>query len=119
MPVARFELMRTISKEELRQHLDGEAPPIVVEVLPPEDYREFHLPSAISVPWNSDFTDRIQEQVTDKQQEVVLYCRDRQCDASTNAARAMEQLGYTHVAHFPGGKAEWRAAGLPVERRAA
>lgn len=98
--------------------LDQEAPPIVVEVLEAENYSESHLPSAINVPWGAEFDRQIQERIPDKQQEVVVYCSDRQCAASTKAARAMEHLGYTHVEHFPGGKAEWRAAHLPLEHRA-
>jgi len=31
-------------------------------------------------------------------------------------ARRLEELGYTNVHHYPGGKDEWRELGFPLER---
>jgi rhodanese-related sulfurtransferase len=31
-------------------------------------------------------------------------------------ARRLEELGYTNVRHYPGGKDEWRELGFPLER---
>jgi rhodanese-related sulfurtransferase len=57
---------------ELRQLLDGGAQ--LVEVLPPAEYEEEHLPGAISIPLkqlDADTTARL-----DKHSPVVVYCWD-------------------------------------------
>jgi rhodanese-related sulfurtransferase len=61
-----------IEIEELRQLLDGGAQ--LVEVLPPAEYEEEHLPGAISIPLkqlDADTTARL-----DKHSPVVVYCWD-------------------------------------------
>lgn len=46
----------------------------VVEVLPPEEFDEDHLPGAINIPLRRIETDGAQE--LDKSRPVVLYCWD-------------------------------------------
>jgi rhodanese-related sulfurtransferase len=61
-----------IEIDQLRELLDGGAQ--LVEVLPPEEYEEEHLPGAISVPLKT-----LDEQTTaglDKSNPVVVYCWD-------------------------------------------
>jgi len=47
---------------------------------------------------------------------VVVYCASDTCQNSHIAARVLEQIGYTDVAVYAGGKKDWSEAGLPVER---
>jgi rhodanese-related sulfurtransferase len=35
---------------------------------------------------------------------------------SRHAARELAALGYTNIMEYPGGKADWVAGGLPLER---
>ena len=88
---------------------------MLVEVLSEESYEDFHLPGAINVPVRSDdFAKRIQL-AANKDDEVVVYCQNTECDASPRAAQKMEELGFTNVYDYEGGKEDWRSAGLPVE----
>jgi rhodanese-related sulfurtransferase len=107
--------MQTISRDQLDRELHAAAHPVLVEVLAPRDFHEFHLPGAINVPIGPTFPERIQRAIPDKHQRVVVYCRDCTCHASSSAAVAMEQLGYTDVARYEGGKDEWKRAGLATE----
>lgn len=107
--------MQTITREQLRRELDAATHPLVVDVLPPKDYRAFHLPSAINVPFGPEFEKQIQRAAPDKQRPVVVYCRDQSCTASEKAAEAMERAGYAHVLRYQGGKEDWKRAGLPIE----
>ena len=50
---------------------------------------------------------------------VVVYCSDRSCSASRIVAQKLIAAGYTDVRHYPGGLAEWHAAGYPLEGSAA
>lgn len=51
-----------------------------------------------------------------KSAAIVVYCASKTCQNSHLAARRLEQLGYADVAVYAGGKEDWSAAGLPVER---
>ena len=52
----------------------------------------------------------------DKHQEIVVYCANVACHASGDVARELTRLGYDRVSHYAGGKADWRAAGFPIEQ---
>ena len=109
--------MQSISRNRTRQLIEQrEAENLaVVEVLSAEQYAEFHLPGALNVPLGDDFATAIQQAVPDKQQPVLLYCYDSDCEASGKAADQMEVLGYQKVYDYEAGKVDWEAAGLPVE----
>ena len=107
--------MQTIDRESLRLKMGSADDLILVEVLPKESYDEFHIPGAINVPVKSDdFSERIQA-VANKDDEVVVYCQNTECDASPRAAEKMEKLGLRRVFDYEAGKEDWRTAGLPVE----
>lgn len=110
------ERMQPIDRESLRLRMAGADDLLVVEVLPTESYDEFHIPGAINVPVGSDdFAERIQA-AANKDDEVVVYCQNIDCDASPRAAERMEELGFNRVFDYEAGKDDWRDAGLPVER---
>lgn len=107
--------MQPIAKEELKQRLQREEPITFVEVLSQASFKEFHLPQAMNVPLGEDFEERIQQAIPDKHREVVVYCQNTECPASSTAAKKMDQLGYRHVYDYEAGKEDWKAAGLPIE----
>ena len=107
--------MQTIDRETLRLKMGSDDDLKLVEVLPKDSYDDFHIPGAINVPVGSDeFAKRIQA-VVNKNDEVVVYCQNTECDASPRAAEKMEALGFTRVLDYEAGKEDWREAGLPVE----
>ena len=107
--------MQKIDRDTLEQWLDEERDVTLVEVLAPDQYREFHLPGAINVPLSDDFEQRIQEAVPDQDQPIVVYCYNQACTASPTAAHKMDELGYRKVYDYEAGKMDWKEAGLPVE----
>jgi rhodanese-related sulfurtransferase len=65
---------QAIDIDEIRQLLTAEAQ--LVEVLPPEEFEEEHLPGAINIPLK-----QLTEQATaplDKERPVIVYCWDYQ-----------------------------------------
>ena len=107
--------MKTIDRDTLKQKIDNAESMTLIEVLPSESFENFHLPGAINIPVGSDtFEERVQA-VAGKDDQVIVYCKDTDCDASPKAARRLEDLGYTNVIDYPAGKDDWRAANLPVE----
>jgi rhodanese-related sulfurtransferase len=105
---------RIITLDELRARLDSGDPVTLVEALPPMYYEQEHLPGAINIP--HDEVDELAPQLLpDKDAEIVVYCASGPCQNSGIASRRLVSLGYTDVSDFGEGKAEWIAAGLPVE----
>ncbi len=107
--------MKNISREELKKMMDSNGQVVLVEVLPPDYFNDFHLPGAINVPVGDDFEQKIQEAVPDKSQSVVVYCANTQCPASVRAAEKMDALGYQNVYDYEDGKEDWQQAGEPTE----
>ena len=107
--------MQTIARDDLQTMLENRSDVSLVEVLSEESFNKFHLPGAINVPIGEDFAERIQEAVPEKDKPVIVYCANTECDASPKAAKQMDDLGYATVYDYEAGKADWKAAGLPVE----
>lgn len=105
--------MKTIDRTELKRMIDG-SEAVVVEVLGEEKFREFHLPGAINVPLGDGFEERIRQAVPDKEQAVVVYCANEDCNASPKAAERMESIGYRNVLDYAAGKEDWKDAKMPV-----
>ncbi len=106
--------MKTIDREQLEQRLSDENLAII-EVLESDAYRRFHIPGAMNVPLAENFESEITKAVPDKEQDVVVYCWDENCNASPKAAQKMEALGYEHVFDYEAGKKDWHRAGMPIE----
>lgn len=80
----------------------------VLDVREKEEYRDGHLPGAISVP--RGFLDmRIEEVVPDKSTPLILYCAGG--TRSLLAGRTLRELGYSDVVSMSGGYGAWKGAG--------
>lgn len=107
-------MARVIGREELRARLERGDRLVLVEALDPREFRKFHLPGALNLPWQR-VRERAAELLPDRDAEIVVYCAVRTCDAATKALLALEDMGYENLYHYLDGKHDWREAGLPVE----
>jgi len=106
-----------ITFEELLRRIDANPDLILVEALPSEYYRHSHLPGAINIP--HDAVDALAPVLLpDTEAEIVVYCANGPCKNSGIATARLAELGYANVRDYHEGKAEWIAAGLPVEGKA-
>jgi rhodanese-related sulfurtransferase len=105
---------RVITLDELRARLEGGTPVTLVEALPPMYYEAEHLPGAINIP-HDEVDELAPRLLPDKDAEIVVYCASGPCQNSGIASARLAALGYTNVSDYAEGKAEWIAAGLPVE----
>lgn len=108
-------MARFIDRDALAAKLASANPPRVVESLPEKYYRDWHLPGALHLPLD-EVESRAARILPDKNAEVVVYCASASCRNSDAAARRLGLLGYNNVAVYAGGKEEWQAAHLPIER---
>ena len=103
--------LEPVTFKELRQLMrDGDV--TILDVRPTDEYEAGHIPGALSVPV-PELKRRLRE--IPKNREVIAYCRGRYCVYSLEAVTLLRKHGYNaRRAHE--GLADWRAAGLPVER---
>lgn len=110
--------MRTTNAHDLKQRLESGGQTAVIDVLPEENYQAGHIPGAKSAPLGSDrFLAEVESVTSGKDQPVVVYCANTECDLSPKAAQRLEQAGFTDVADFEGGIEEWKAAGFETSKR--
>ena len=102
--------MKTISREELKQKLDRKENFRLVNALSEWAYQAKRIPGSIHFA-----TLREAIQSLNKNDEIVVYCSDENCIASTALGQLLERNGYAHVSHYSGGLQDWEQAGYPLE----
>ena len=108
-------MFRTIDRRTLQDRMAANSRLVILEALGERYWREAHLPGALLFP--HDQVDRLAPALLpDKDAEIVVYCANKACQNSKVAAHRLSALGYTNVAAYEDGKADWIEAGLPVER---
>jgi rhodanese-related sulfurtransferase len=107
-------ILERIDRESLREKLERNEQFVLVDALAPMSYARSHLPGAINLPPDS-VDGRAQRRIPDRSTEVIVYCSDADCNSSVIVATRLVELGYERVRHYPGGKNDWVAAGLPLE----
>jgi hydroxyacylglutathione hydrolase len=105
--VERIEL---IDPEELARRLDGEEPPLVLDVRSTSEYTAEHIPHSLHIPYG-DLAERIDE--LPRERPVATICRGGK--RSGLAASILQREGLSDVVHVGQGVGVWRNAGHPVE----
>ena len=92
-----------ITAEEAKKIMNSEEGYIILDTRTQEEYDEGHIPGAIVIP-HDEITDRAEEELPDKDQLLLVYCRSGR--RSKLAAEALVELGYTNIKEF-GGIIDW------------
>ena len=108
-------LPREISTAELAAKLESARPPLVAEILGPQDFATGHLPGAVNLPLEG-FAENAVRTLPNKAAEIVVYCASSTCQNSDIAARQLQSLGYQNVRLYNAGKAAWKDAGHALEK---
>jgi len=85
----------------------------LIEVLSASEYKREHLPQAVNVPLST--MTAANTKFLRKDQAVIVYCADYECDLSARAAWRLESMGFQEVYRYTPGKADWLAAGWETE----
>jgi rhodanese-related sulfurtransferase len=103
-----------ISKEDLKQRLDGEASPVLVDarLKYPYEHSTVRLPGAIRFSGDGPLPS------LPRDREIVVYDSDPNELASSHVAALFIRQGY-RAATLKGGIAEWLTANLPTETKEA
>ncbi len=103
-----------ISKEDLKQQLDGSASPVLVDarLKYPYEHSTVRLPGAIRFNGDGPLPS------LPRDRDVVVYDSDPHELASSHVAALLIRQGY-RASTLKGGIAEWLAANLPTETKEA
>jgi rhodanese-related sulfurtransferase len=105
-----------ITADELLAKIERGEDFVLVDALAPMVYAHSHLPGAINLPPSAVDAVRCTKRMPNLETEIVVYCANTECDDSVITAEKLTALGYANVRHYAGGKDEWKARGLPLER---
>jgi molybdopterin/thiamine biosynthesis adenylyltransferase/rhodanese-related sulfurtransferase len=100
-----------ISVVDAHERLRSGQPPLFVDIRPPDEWQEGHIPGAVLAPRNN-LESRFEGLVPDKSTELVVYCASG--PRSAFATRTLLELGYEHVANLAGGFVDWKRSGYEV-----
>lgn len=108
--------MNTITREQLVAALQ-QGGVTLVEALPERYWQASHLPGALNI--NHDEVDaKAPALLPERDADIVVYCANVNCQNSDIVAHRLGVLGYSQVRVYKGGKADWEAAGLPLQAAA-
>jgi rhodanese-related sulfurtransferase len=101
---------------ELKKKLDDWKDLKLVFVLGEWQYQNLRIPGSLHVP-NSLSLYQSDEALAglDRDDEIVVYCSNDMCYASTATYQLLVQRGFKNVRRYAGGLLDWQAAGYPLE----
>ncbi len=102
------EEIEEISTVDAHERLRSEAPPLFVDVRPPDEWQEGHIPGALLAPRNN-LESRFETLVPDHERALVVYCGSG--SRSAFAVKTLQELGYENVVNLAGGFADWKRNG--------
>jgi rhodanese-related sulfurtransferase len=106
--------METVSRQQLCELIERGGDIVLVDALSPVSFAASHLPGAVNIP-PTVVDERAPRRIPDQDAEIVVYCQNPNCESSVEVAQRLLELGYRNVRHYPGGKNDWKDAGLPLE----
>ena len=107
----KIKTMKTIDKENLKKKLDQNAITLI-EVLSKESYEKEHIKGAVNIPLEEIGHEA--KQRFNKDEPIAVYCSNFDCGASPAAVKKLEDMGFSNVYDYQGGKKDWKDAGLPM-----
>jgi len=105
-----IEPIRTIGRDELKAKLDRGDDIKLVMALNRWAYDAKHIPGSL----HFDTPDALYAALR-PDDEIVVYCSQRDCLSSVAMFRDLIARGYQNVRRYSGGLMEWEDAGLPLE----
>ena len=97
-----------ISTVQAHERLRSDAPPLFVDVRPPDEWQEGHIPGALLAPRNN-LESRFEALVPDRERSIVVYCGSG--TRSVFATKTLQELGYENVVNLAGGFSDWKRNG--------
>jgi apolipoprotein D and lipocalin family protein len=97
----------SISPAALRERLQGNAAPVVLDVRTAEEFAAGHVPGAINVPHAVVAADPAAAVSLARDADIVLYCGTGR--RASVAVKALQSAGYSRLTHMTGDYPAWAA----------
>lgn len=105
--------MDTVSTEQLERMKDNGEEFVLVDVLGEQHFQDEHIPGAVNIPLNQIGSEALKR--FEKDEEIVVYCASKSCQASPKAAEKLEKLGFENVKDYEAGLKGWKQTGHEAE----
>jgi rhodanese-related sulfurtransferase len=102
--------MQPITTEERKASLEANNDLKLLMVAGPWEFRARHIPGSVGYP-----SPRAALRELARDDQIILYANNHYRSNTSAAAAALAAQGYRNVRIYPGGLADWQAAGYPVE----
>jgi rhodanese-related sulfurtransferase len=102
--------MQLITREELKASLDANHHLKLLMVVGPWEFRARHIPGSVGYP-----SPRAALHELDRDDQIIVYANNHHRISTSAAAAALAAYGYRNVRTYPGGLADWEAAGYAIE----
>jgi glyoxylase-like metal-dependent hydrolase (beta-lactamase superfamily II)/rhodanese-related sulfurtransferase len=109
----RVQKLGRLSPQQVQEHLDGPAPPLVLDVRNPVEFSQKRIPGSMHIPL-SELRKRCHEIPQGRQ--IVVHCAGGY--RSAIALGILQAAGHCKAIDMTGGIGQWEAAGLTVEKGA-
>ena len=103
LPSSTAAVYQKISAQEAHKIMDETQGYVILDVRTLEEFEQGHIKNAVLLPV-TDIAAKAEEQLKDKDQVLLVYCRSGR--RSAQAAQALIEMGYTKVFDF-GGIIDW------------
>lgn len=108
--------VRIINGDQLKKMLDGKEKFLLVDSRIASEYKDGHIPKAISVV-DKEMETQKGKFPADKSFPIVFYCNGYpKCPRSLNGAKTAMGWGYKNLLIYTAGMPEWEEKGFPIER---
>jgi rhodanese-related sulfurtransferase len=109
--------METVTVEHVKEAMESPEEVALINVLSEDEFMKEHIPGSINIPIkiDEDFAQKVEEVVPSKGYHIIVYCSGPVCNASEQAAKELDKVGFSFVMRFKGGMQEWKEAGEPVK----
>jgi rhodanese-related sulfurtransferase len=101
--------VKKISYDEFLEIRKSGKPYTLLDVLSSESYDMGHIEVAKSFPVDEINQDTAEKRLPEEEQ-IIVYCGSFACQASTEAAKKLSDMGYD-VLEYDGGLKEWQEKG--------
>ncbi len=104
--------VRPMSPSSLRRALKSDRPPLVVDVRTPAEYKFFHIPGAVNLPYPVS-PDELAAAAPDPSRPVVVACMTGH--RSPPVVKQFQDAGHTDVRNLTWGMLAWKLFGGETE----
>jgi rhodanese-related sulfurtransferase len=112
--------MPAVDTPELEAFFERDEDFLLINTLPRENFEKTKLPRAVNIPQDQpDFVQQVEKRAGAKDKKIVVYCANIDCDSSTQAAKKLDDAGFTNVYDYRGGAKAWQDNAVDQTSRAA